>query len=233
MGFKTIKKSSAPDLVAQQILEQIENHTLPPGSRLPSQRELAALLGVGRSSLREAVNALVAMGYLEPIQGKGTYIKAALPGKAPNMDKLARAMAMGSAFDLMEARTLMECKSAALAASRADTTQLNRLDATLAQLPTAFDDYETFLALDLEFHTGVAEATNNMVICEMTKLFLEKLRSHHAGLNTGNLSRDYKKISVYTAQKTYKAIKRQDADQARVWMERHLSAIQCELGKLL
>ena len=233
MGFKTIKKSSAPDLVARQILRQIENHTLPPGSRLPSQRELAALLGVGRSSLREAVNALVAMGYLESIQGKGTYIKETLPGKAPNMNKLARAMAMGSTFDLMEARTLMECKSAALAASRADKDQLNRLETALAQLPTAFDDYGTFLALDLEFHTGVAEATNNVVICEMTKLFLEKLRTHHAGLNTGNLSKNDKKISVYTAQKTFTAIKNQDADGARIWMERHLAAIQGELGKLL
>ena len=233
MAFKTIKKSSAPDLVAQQILEQIENHSLPPGSRLPSQRELAALLGVGRSSLREAVNALVAMGYLEPIQGKGTYIKENLPGAALNMDRLARAMAMGSTFDLLEARLLMECKSAALAAVRAEIHQLEALDFVLSEMPLVFDNYTAFLSLDLDFHTQVAEATNNVVICEMTKLFLEKLRSSHSRLNTHNLSTEYKQLSVQTAQRVFKGIKGGKPDQAKLWMERHISAIRGEMENLL
>lgn len=70
MSFEAIKKSSAVSQVTEQILEQIKKNILPPGSRLPSQRDLAVQLGVGRSSIREAVNALVVRGYLEPIQGK-------------------------------------------------------------------------------------------------------------------------------------------------------------------
>ena len=233
MGFKTIKKSSAPDLVAQQILEQIDNHTLPPGSRLPSQRDLARLLGVGRSSLREAVNALVAMGYLEPIQGKGTYIREDLPEPALNMDKLARAMAMGSAFDLLEARTLMECKSAALAAERAENPQLAAIEKALTRIPKAMDDYAAFLAAALDFHTGVAEATNNVVLCEMTKLFLEKLRSHHRFLNTDNLSHDYRQMSLHTANRVFHSIKKGDPGQARLWMGRHLNAIRGEMDRLI
>ena len=57
-----------------RIIEKITGGELVPGSRLPSQRDLARMLGVGRSSVREAINALVVMGYLEPLQGKGTFI---------------------------------------------------------------------------------------------------------------------------------------------------------------
>ena len=69
MAFVTIRKSSAPEMVAEQIIERISDGELSPGSCLPSQRELARMLGVGRSSVREAINALVVMGYLKPLQG--------------------------------------------------------------------------------------------------------------------------------------------------------------------
>jgi GntR family transcriptional repressor for pyruvate dehydrogenase complex len=79
MAFETIRRSSAPEMVAEQIINKIACGELAPGSRLPAQRDLARMLGVGRSSVREAINALVVMGYLEPLQGKGTFIKDVLP----------------------------------------------------------------------------------------------------------------------------------------------------------
>jgi GntR family transcriptional repressor for pyruvate dehydrogenase complex len=81
------------------------------------------MLGVGRSSVREAINALVVMGYLEPLQGKGTFIKAVLPVADTGIEKLNAAFSAGSIFDLMEARVLLECRSAALAAERADAAR--------------------------------------------------------------------------------------------------------------
>ena len=79
MTFETIHKRSAPEKVVEQILQKVKAGELLPGSRLPSQRELAQIMGVGRSSMREAINALVVMGYLEAIHGKGTFIRKALP----------------------------------------------------------------------------------------------------------------------------------------------------------
>ena len=91
MTFETIRKSSAPDMVAEQIIEMIAGGELAPGTQLPAQRDLAQMLGVGRSSVREAINALVVMGYLEPLQGKGTFIKDVLPTSDPGIEKLAAA----------------------------------------------------------------------------------------------------------------------------------------------
>lgn len=101
MAFKTIRKSSAPEMVAQQIVEKIADGELSPGVRLPSQRELAKMLGVGRSSVREAINALMVMGYLEPIQGKGTFIRDVLPETGSGLEKLNIAFSTGSILSLI------------------------------------------------------------------------------------------------------------------------------------
>ena len=74
MSFTTIKRESTLEVIVQQIKDQIKKGILKPGEKLPSERELASLLGVSRTSVREAIKALSFSGYLEVIQGKGTYV---------------------------------------------------------------------------------------------------------------------------------------------------------------
>jgi len=74
MSFKIIKKESTLEVIVQQIKNQIKKGILKPGEKLPSERKLSDLLGVSRASVREAIQALAFSGYLEVIQGKGTYI---------------------------------------------------------------------------------------------------------------------------------------------------------------
>lgn len=233
MSFEAIKRNSAVNLVAAQILKQIKNNTLPPGSKLPSQRDLAVQLGVGRSSIREAVNALVVKGYLEPIQGKGTFIRANLPGSEERLERLSTAVQVSSIFNLMEARMLLECKSAALAAERAEGDDIQKLEDVFEGISLENQNYELFLESDMRFHIALAEATRNEVICEMTKLVLAKLAEHHAKLKTEQLSQTYKKVSVETALEVLKAVKLHKQKDAALWMERHLSAIKDELEEVL
>lgn len=233
MTFETIKKESAVSQVTDQILLQIINSTLPPGSRLPSQRDLAIQLGVGRSSIREAINALVVKGYLEPIQGKGTYVKATLPDSEERLEKLSAAVQVSSIFNLMEARVLLECKSAALAAKRSEPEDLEKLEEVFAGISADRENYDLFLESDLRFHITLAEATKNDVICEMTKLVLAKLSDHHSRLKTDQLSKEYKKISVETAIQVFNAVKKRDPASAASWMKKHLSAITNELSTIL
>lgn len=233
MAFEVIKKSSAPEMAAGQILKQIEDGALTPGARLPSQRDLAGLLGVGRSSVREAVNALVVMGYLTPIQGRGTFVSERLPHTDPTVGKLTRAFQAGSIFDLMEAREVLECKSAALAAQRAEPLQINNLKRIMKGLEETHTEYALFLGADISFHEAVAEATGNVVICEMTKLVLEKVIAHHTNLKTDRLSREYRETSIHTARNIITNIEEGDPVGASRWMAKHLSAIRDELKHLL
>lgn len=233
MTFETIRKSSAPEMVAEQIINKIDDGELAPGTRLPSQRDLARMLGVGRSSVREAINALVVMGYLKPIQGKGTFINKVLPAADQGFDQLHVAFSAGSIFDLMEARELLECRAAALAADRADYDQINNLKTALQGLKDTETDYKIFLDADMQFHTAVAEASGNIVLGELTKLVLEKVVSHHQNMKTSRLPPAYRKVSIRTAKQVVDAIHVGDSDGAADWMAEHLDAIRDELKNII
>ncbi len=233
MSFEAIQKSSAVNLVVNQIVKAIDQKTYIPGSKLPSQRDLAIKLGVGRSSIREACNILITKGYLETIQGKGTFIKDDLPTATHSLAKLSSAVQVSSIYNLMEARALLECKSAALAAKRAKTSDLKKLDEILDNVLSDQNDYGLFLEYDIQFHTTIAEATQNEVICEMTKLVLSKLAEHHSKINTDDLSVAYKKEAIATAMEVIRAIKEQQEEKAAEWMARHISVIENEIGRIL
>lgn len=233
MDFETIRKSSAPEMVAEQIIDKITAGELGPGTRLPSQRDLAQMLGVGRSSVREAINALVVMGYLKPLQGKGTFIKEVLPACDPDIEKLKSAFSAGSIFDLMEARELLECRSAALAAERVDADQLRNLKTAMTKVAGTEKDYSIFLDADIRFHAAVAEAAGNIVLCELTKLVLEKVVAHHHSLKTALLPPAYREVSIRTASRVVEAIEAGDTDGASRWMAQHLDAIRDELKNII
>lgn len=233
MAFETIRKSSAPEMVAEQIIEKITGGELAPGSRLPAQRDLARQLGVGRSSVREAINALVVMGYLEPLQGKGTFIKALLPNADAGIGKLNAAFSASSIFDLMEARELLECRSAALAAERADDHHIRKLKAAMQAVAGTESDYAIFLDADIRFHAAVADAAGNVVLRELTKLVLEKVVAHHNELKTALLPPAYRDVSIRTATRVVDAIAAGDGEAAARWMARHLDAIRDELKHII
>src|SRR5258705_1988282 len=78
-GFETVRKVRRYEQVAEQIRRLISSGALKPGDLLPPERELAAKLGVGRSSIRDAVRTLEVMGILEPRQGPGSRMSEAHP----------------------------------------------------------------------------------------------------------------------------------------------------------
>jgi GntR family transcriptional repressor for pyruvate dehydrogenase complex len=232
MQFETIRKASAPEMVAEQILAKIRSGELAPGDRLPAQRDLAAMLGVGRSSVREAINALVVAGVLEAVHGKGTFVTRASRSDA-GLLTLKAALGAGTLLELMEARELLECKTAALAAERADSAQIRGLHEVLARMAGQHGDYAHFLQADIQFHFRLAEATGNCVICELTKLVLDKVAAQHSELRTGRLSTAYRDQSVDTARRVVAAVEDGDSAAAARWMAIHLRAIQEELVDIL
>lgn len=233
MNFKTIRKSSAPEMAAEQILGQIKAGELSPGDRLPPQRDLAALLGVGRSSVREAINALAVMGYLDVAQGRGTYVKAELPDADLSLIQLDAALKAGSILELMDVRALLECRSARLAADRAEGQKIKNLEIAIQGMRRCAGDYESFLEADMQFHQALAEASENQIMCELTRLILDKVVAHHLQLRTTRLSPGYRVISVETADKILASVLAGDGDAAAVWTGRHLNAIRAELKDIL
>jgi GntR family transcriptional repressor for pyruvate dehydrogenase complex len=232
-GYLRITRQSAPRLVAEQLLGKIDTGELNPGDSLPAQRQLAKMLGVGRSSLREAINALAVMGYLEVIQGRGTYICDSLPAADAGLSKLDGALQAGALIDLMEIRETIECRSAQLAAERAGKEEIRRLTKLLEQIDAQRADYDAYLDADLAFHIGVAQAAQNEVTLEITRLLLEKVAAHHRRLQTAHLSSAYRDNSLQSARQVVTCIQNRRGADAAAWMDRHLKEIRSELKDIL
>ena len=146
--------------VAEQIIELIDQGAYPAGTRLPGERELAEKLGVSRVTIREAEIALQAIGRLEIKTGSGVYVSENPPAGNESLPQ-------ASAFEVTEARLLVESESAALAAHNITDEKIEKLAELVEQMGT--EDEELANRADEEFHRTIAEATNNVAILHSFK----------------------------------------------------------------
>lgn len=233
MTFELIQRNKTPEIVAEQILKQIQSGQLPPGSRLPSQRELSELLGVGRSSVREAVNALAVIGYLKIQQGKGTFIQTPLPDKNFSVSKLKSALGASSLLGLKEVQVSLECKAARLAAQRADEKQIQRLKAALDEMKTCKSNYQKVMQADKQFHMILAESSENNVLTEMIALTIQSVDSHYASFDIEHLSNHFINETIRSFDELVKALQQKDGTKAAQWMTYHVNLVIEEFGNII
>lgn len=157
MTRKGQKSGRLYEQLAEKLAKAIASGVYRPGDRLPAERELAQTFQVSRPTIREAVIALELDGLVEVKVGSGVYVLAqqAERPQAPVATDIG-------AFELTEARILFEGEVAALAATQITDAQLGELDALLDEMAAENDKGgHGGEAVDLRFHTLIAEATRN------------------------------------------------------------------------
>jgi GntR family transcriptional regulator, transcriptional repressor for pyruvate dehydrogenase complex len=167
----SLRRSPLVDLAVSQLREQVLSGQWPVGARLPAETELAQRLEVGRSTIREAVRALVHAGLLETRQGSGTYVRSITPG-ADWEPRLRRA----AVLEAYEVRQALEVQAARLAASRRTEADIEVLRACLAERERTHDQEASFVEADLAFHRSVVAAAHNPLLAEMFDSFASALR---------------------------------------------------------
>ncbi|MEA2720330.1 MAG: GntR family transcriptional regulator, transcriptional repressor for pyruvate dehydrogenase complex [Candidatus Eremiobacteraeota bacterium] len=216
--------------VVDALMPMIASGELPPGSLLPTEPEMSARFGVSRSVVREALRVLGAKGLIEVRHGSGTrvttpdrwdpldpQILGALRGRGPSAAVL---------HDLLEARTIIECEVAALAAERADAEQRDALRDAVETMRASLDDPDRFVSGDSAFHLTLLRAARNRVLERMTQPMHELLRYAQAltdaipGVLTRALA-DHEAIA--------EAVLRRDAAGARDAMRVHLAQTQRDI----
>jgi GntR family transcriptional repressor for pyruvate dehydrogenase complex len=153
---------SLTDEAIDRIRGFVQSGRFPPGSKLPTEHELAAELGISRSPMREAVKALSLARVLESRRGDGTYVTSLAPSLL--LEGLGNAVSLmhgGSVLELTEVRRLLEPAATGLAATRITTRQLDELRDLLTAMGEAVDDVERLTVLDAAFHRAVITATGN------------------------------------------------------------------------
>ena len=227
MPLHTVEPLRLYRQIAGQIATLIDNGEFPVGSRLPAERELATLLGVSRTSVREAVISLEIAGRVEVRVGSGIFV--AEPRAAPFP---AHGDEGPSPFELLAARHLIEGEIAAQAARTARKGDLTAMRATVVRMREHATDFRKRDAADQEFHVRLAAATGNGSLALVVQGLWQQRR--------GKL---WERIEAYFHTQKMRdgvlldhtaiidALERRDADAARAAMHKHLARVEREFQR--
>lgn len=205
-----IRRQSLVNQVLDYLQEQIISGGYPVGCKLPPEPELMASLAVGRSTLREAMRALVHMGLVDIRPGDGTYVCSPPPEKEALGQRLKRARI----FEVYEVRRALELECARLAAIRRDEADLAALQHALQERKKCLSsgNEAAFIEADLAFHTGVAHATKNTILIDLYQAFV---RVHREGWTQANQIPGLNEQGQALHERIAEAIAQRDAEQAQ------------------
>ncbi len=161
--FSPIKTSKLSDEVYNQIVSLISRGKLEPGDKIPSERDLAADLGISRQSVREALNRAEIMGLIEVRQGEGSFILSSINKSLKPPLTIIIEEEAERIFEFLEIRKLIEGWCAEKAATEATIEDLENMEEILDEMKKVASKDKQWEELDLKFHLSFAKATHNVI----------------------------------------------------------------------
>ena len=226
--FETFRRNKVYEEVAKQI-ERLILKKLQPGDKLPSERELAEMLSVSRSSIRDAIRSLELMGMVEPRQGAGTIVRELSSESLVNPLSNALRRKHDLIAELLDFRKMLEPPLAARAATRASADEISELEGILQRQEEKLRAGESAIAEDSEFHYAIALASGNSVVLKVLDTLMDLLRESRQRSLQG-AGRPQKSLAGH--HRVLAAIKRHDPDGAKAAMRRHIEEVErIVLGK--
>ncbi len=170
----TVIRQPLVDQVRRGIESQLESGDFPLGAKLPSEADLMACFGVGRSTIREAIRTLAHIGILDVRQGDGTYARS-LPSQT---DPLSNRLRRAHLHDVYAVRRLLEVEINRLAAIHRTESDIARLAGTLTREDFArkTGDHAARTAAAIDFHLALVIAAHNPVLADLYRTFTAVLR---------------------------------------------------------
>lgn len=153
-----VRPASTFEETVERLGSAIRLGLLAPGDKLPPERELATRMRISRSTLRQALTALVQSGHLVSLRGRsgGTFVAEQPPPAAHAGEPLDQ-----GAWEVLDYRVAIECGATQLAAERGGKAQFERLEGLVEKMGTAGEDFEEYRRADVRFHIGIAEAAQS------------------------------------------------------------------------
>ncbi|MCC8166484.1 MAG: FadR family transcriptional regulator [Planctomycetes bacterium] len=217
MALVKIEKKAVGDRVFDAIHEEIRSGVYQPGERLPSERVLSEQLGVSKSSVKVAMQRLVALGLVEMRRGEGNFVKE--HSGNPYLDQVRQFLVEAQGVSkITEYRFYIEMATARLAMKRATPDNYAAMEKLLVQMEDAAreDDLVRHGRLDFEFHREICRATQNDIFIKTYELIGPMLRGHATLLNQGtfdNLRSQQPGDDLHW--RLYRAIRDHDTDACR------------------
>lgn len=163
-SIEPIRRETVMDTVARRIETLVRSGELKEGDQLPPEPELARILNVSRSSLREALKGLHFLGLLKARPGDGTYIQSSLSRVLNQHFQWMLLLREVDHLEIYELRRMIEPEAAAMAARRATTADLDRMANALEAMRQDLHKPGLFNIHDIEFHEAFMQASGNVAL---------------------------------------------------------------------
>lgn len=232
--YKVVRTSRLYEQIVQQIEESILKGTLKTGDQLPAERDLAQRFGVSRTAVREAVKALREKGLVEAYSGRGTFITdGTSQAVRQSLDLMVKIGQPEGSQYLAELRAILEPEIAALAAARAQESDMATMREAVAVMDRAGRDPDAYIEADLDFHLSLAEAAANPLILSLIDSIVGLLREQRMKIFKveGGPER-----GQFHHKRILEAMEQRDPEKARDTMRAHLDQVredsQVSSGKL-
>lgn len=229
--MKSIDRISVTDQVVKEIKGEILKGTYPEGTKLPSEKELCSILNVGRSTVREALRVLQAMGFVEIKQGRGAFVLNVQEESREGMRAWFSAHEL-ELLDFMHVRQSIETLAVRLTVERASNSEIEGIERIMDMFEKALaeEDEIKLAAADEAFHTAIAEASHNNLLIMISKEFASafkayRLRSFAVRENARNALSPHLEI--------LDALKSRDAERGTKAMTMHLEISRRDIHRVV
>lgn len=235
MEITRLTKRNHYEEIKDQLQQMIMDGKLKVGDKLPSTKEMSESFGVGRSTTREALSALKAMGLIEIRQGGGCRVIRNSPSDItlPELDSLR--MNREILLELLEARQSLEVSNASVAALKRTDEDLTEFKLLIAQMERSVGQDVEGERTDLLFHLTLAKATHNSIMLRLFESIANQLET---------AIREVRRVELYANQQVaqrlymehsaiYEAVLKQDSELAGLRMKQHLQHVENILMKYL
>jgi GntR family transcriptional repressor for pyruvate dehydrogenase complex len=225
MDLKPIKLKRISDQVFEQLRESIFRGEIKPGEQIMPERDLARVLEVSRTSVRDAINKLVTLGLLEHRQGQGTFVQSP-DSRYENPLAVAMETEDATIHDLLEVRMGLECNAALLAANRASDKDILFLEKSIQEMRDETESGRLGTEADVAFHMAITYATKNPIQVNLMRSFYDflfvgiKKNLFHLYENPDNI-----KDILRQHHAIYECIRAHDAEAAFAAMQRHITYV--------
>jgi GntR family transcriptional repressor for pyruvate dehydrogenase complex len=208
------------ETVADQLLVAVRE--LPPGTKVPSERELTKELGVGRSTVREALNGLAMLGVVEIRHGQGVFVTGD-PPQTSEPSAIASALERGVTNEFIEARLIVEVEVARLAARRRTDEDLAAMAAALVvQEKRLGGDIDAIVETAASFNVLLADCAHNEVLRAMIQSFVALMVER--GPRVYSLE-GFGEWDLQEHRGLYAAVSDRDAERAAKLMREHIEEL--------
>lgn len=227
--LKPLSKKNQSDLVADMLLEHIASDKMQIGDKLPPELTLAKMLNVSRSTIREAIRSLSVLGYIEIVNGKGSFLrqkKIDIPMKQIASWFQNHKMELG---DFIEVRKLIEPFAIKMAIERGSDEEFERINSIRLE-------YEKEWAngvgpklgdLDAQFHLAIVEMAHNLVLSNLYKVIVEAFADYrHRSFTVQNHANN----AIEPHRKINNALQKRNITEAQKKMCEHLDKVYTDMS---